>query len=153
MTVRVTVVDRQRTRRVAPRPLVRFLERAERAVPGAATRDGEVAVALLSDVKMRDLNRSFRGKDRTTDVLSFPGDGTIAGTTAPAYLGDIAISVPRAIEQARDGGHRFEREVKILALHGLLHLLGYDHERDDGRMMRLQRRIERRLLPPYGARR
>lgn len=137
----ITVVNRQRSRKVATAPLRRFLGRIREAVP---TRGAGVAVALVSDGAMRGMNRAFRGQDRTTDVLSFPSDG-------PDHLGDIAISVPRAAAQAREAGHPLSRELRVLLLHGYLHLAGYDHETDGGTMMRLQRRLETRLLGRGGA--
>jgi probable rRNA maturation factor len=94
---------------------------------------------------MSGYNRRFRGIRSTTDVLAFPGDGT-ADPQGGRHLGDIAISVPRARRQARAAGHPLAHEVRLLLLHGYLHLLGYDHEADDGRMMRVQRRLEARLL-------
>lgn len=96
---------------------------------------------LTSDRHLRQLNRDFLGKDTPTDVLSFP---------APAgALGEMAISVPRALEQAAAAGHPVEQEIAILLLHGLLHLLGHDHETDRGAMRRLETRWRRRLgLPP-----
>ena len=87
--------------------------------------------------KMRSLNRQFRGVDRPTDVLAFP-----AGTNR--HLGDVVIATGVARRQARAAGHPFGTEIRVLALHGLLHLLGYDHERDDGRMARLEQRLRRR---------
>lgn len=105
-----------------------------------------MAVCLVSDRAMERYNREFRGKPQTTDVLSFPG-GDPPLPEGGRYLGDVVISVPRAVEQARDLGHSPEREIKILLIHGYLHLVGYDHERDDGTMMRLQRRLVRTLLP------
>ncbi len=98
---------------------------------------GDVAVALVCDAKMRALNREFRDVDRPTDVLAFP-----AGATG--HLGDIVIATGVARRQARAGGHPIGTEHRCLALHGLLHLLGYDHERDNGRMERLERRLRRR---------
>jgi probable rRNA maturation factor len=107
-------------------------------------------VALVCDRKMRDLNRRFRAIDRVTDVLSFPAE---TGETAPPgggppggarLLGDIVIATGRAARQARAAGLTESQEWRRLALHGLLHLLGYDHERDDGRMRRLERRLQRR---------
>ena len=98
---------------------------------------GDVAVALVGDAKMRALNREFRGVDRPTDVLAFP-----AGTRG--HLGDIVIATGVARRQARAAGHPVDTEFRCLALHGLLHLLGYDHEQDDGRMERLERRLRRR---------
>ena len=99
---------------------------------------GEVTIALVSDGRMRALNRSFRGKDYATDVLSFP-------MTAPTdYLGDIVIATGVAQRQADEAGHSVGTELRILALHGLLHLLGYDHETDDGRMARVERKLRRK---------
>jgi probable rRNA maturation factor len=93
-----------------------------------------MTVALVPDARMRSLNRRYRGKDRATDVLSFP-----AGE--PGELGDVVIAAGVAARQAREAGHSMAVELRVLALHGLLHLLGYDHERDDGRMARLERRL------------
>jgi len=89
---------------------------------------------------MRRLNRDFRGQDHPTDVLSFPA----IGAAAP-YLGDLAISIQRARAQARRFGHEVEEEIRILMLHGLLHLLGMDHENGDPRMHRAERRWRLRL--------
>jgi probable rRNA maturation factor len=108
-------------------------------------RGGSLAVCLVSDRKMSELNRRFRGRSGSTDVLSFPSPGREPDGTV--YIGDIVISVPTALRQARREHHRLGRELKLLALHGYLHLLGYDHEKDDGTMLRLQRRLERKLLP------
>jgi probable rRNA maturation factor len=91
---------------------------------------------------MRRLNRELRGKDKTTDVLSFPG-----GVTPEGYhLGDIVISLPQARRQAEEAGHSLGRELRILLLHGVLHCLGHDHETDDGTMNRLERRLRRRWI-------
>jgi probable rRNA maturation factor len=95
-----------------------------------------MTVALVPDARVRALNRKFRKKDETTDVLSFRSD-------EPGYLGDVVISTGVAARQARAAGHSVATEVRVLALHGLLHLLGYDHERDDGQMARLERRLRR----------
>jgi len=93
---------------------------------------------------MRRLNRDFRGQDHATDVLSFPAaPGTSPGTSP--RLGDLAISIQRARSQARHFGHSPEEEIRILMLHGLLHLLGMDHENGDGRMDRSERRWRLRL--------
>lgn len=99
---------------------------------------------------MRTLNVRWRGKDRPTDVLSFPAFGASASRAAArrgTFLGDLVIDVPYAARQARRRGHALGREVQILLAHGLLHLLGYDHETDGGTMFRLQRRI---LLSAFG---
>jgi probable rRNA maturation factor len=90
-----------------------------------------MAVALGDDALLRGLNRRFRGKDRVTDVLSFPAG---EDPTAGGFLGDIAISCDAARRQARRRGHSAAQETRILLLHGLLHLLGYDHVTDDGQM-------------------
>jgi probable rRNA maturation factor len=97
---------------------------------------------------MRRLNRDWRGMDGPTDVLSFPFESRSPRRRLPpgAFLGDLVISVPCAARQARRRGHATAREVQILLAHGLLHLLGYDHERDDGTMFRLQARLVRRVF-------
>ncbi len=104
---------------------------------------GVVAVALVGDRKMRDLNGRFRAIHTVTDVLSFPA-GSAPAVPGPArFLGDIVIATGRAARQARAAGVTEQQEWRRLALHGLLHLLGHDHERDDGRMRRLERRLQR----------
>ncbi len=143
--VNVTVLNRQRSRRVDRVKLASFLRRVVDALPPGLP--GELAVCLLSDRKMCELNREFRGADAPTDVLSFVGE-TKLDAEGRRHLGDIAICVPAAARQARAAGHSLDRELRILALHGYLHLMGYDHERDEGQMLRLQRRLERRLLAP-----
>ena len=97
---------------------------------------GAMTVAIVSDARVRALNRKFRRQDKATDVLSFPAEER-------GYLGDVVISSGVAERQARDAGHSLATELRVLALHGLLHLLGYDHERDDGQMARLERRLRR----------
>ena len=108
---------------------------------------GELALVLVSDRKMRSLNLKFRGVDRVTDVLSFPVCGektlTASRSTGEQYLGDVVIATGVAARQARNAGHRLGIEFRILALHGLLHLLGYDHERDNGEMTRLELKLRR----------
>jgi len=135
---------------VAP-GLARWL--AAIAPPRAA---GAVAVALVSDARMRSLNRRYRGADRVTDVLSFPAFAPAAlrrgkpapdpqpPASGPRFLGDIAIATGRARRQAREAGHPYGAELRLLALHGLLHLLGYDHEDGSGRMARMERTLRRR---------
>ena len=118
---------------------------------------GVAVVALVCDRKMRDLNHRFRGVDRVTDVLSFPAEPDEAGAPGAGagggarWLGDIVIATGRAARQARAAGLTESQERRRLALHGLLHLLGYDHERDDGRMRRLERRLQRRGGLPVDA--
>jgi probable rRNA maturation factor len=148
---RISVVNRQRARWVDTARLRSFLVRVVRLFPPPAGAS-ELAVCLVSDRRMRDLNRRFRGKDATTDVLSFPC-GERPSPAGRCVLGDVALSVPVARSQARAAGHSLDRELRLLALHGYLHLLGYDHERDDGRMRRIERRLRRRLLPRGAAER
>ena len=107
---------------------------------------GSVTIALVSDRRIRALNRRFRGIDRLTDVLTFPaGDGAPApDAVGPKPLGDIVIARDVARRQARRAGHAISTELRVLALHGLLHLLGYDHERDAGTMARIESRLRRR---------
>ena len=131
----VIVLNRQRRRRVDAARLRRVLREAGRSL-GVR---GEVSVVLAGEHLLRRLNREFRGKDRATDVLSFPGAGGEEG------LGDVVISVPTAERNARRQGHTVPRELDILALHGFLHVLGYDHETDDGSMDRLEGRLRRTL--------
>ena len=116
---------------ISPRGLAAWLQKA---APARAR--GEVTVALISDERMRTLNRAYRGKDYATDVLSFPVEDA-------TFLGDIAIATGVAQRQADDAGHPVSTELRVLALHGLLHLLGYDHERDDGEMARAENRLRR----------
>ena len=106
----------------------------------------EVSIAFVDDEEMKRLNRRFRGRNRTTDVLTFP-----AGELPPLIdarlrpLGDIVISVPQARRQATAERHSLAREVRYLLLHGILHALGYDHETDQGVMNALELRIRERL--------
>ena len=98
---------------------------------------GHLTVALVPDRRVQELNRTFRGKNTSTDVLSFPAD-------EPGVLGDVVIARGVARRQARGAGHDLPTEIRVLALHGLLHLLGYDHEHDGGRMARLEARLRRK---------
>jgi probable rRNA maturation factor len=109
---------------------------------------GEFMVLLANDRRIRQMNRDFRHKDKATDVLSFPvepDDGVWEPGAVP-YFGDIIISLETAQRQARQRGYGLEKELKILLLHGWLHLLGYDHEIDGGQMRRKERQIQNRLL-------
>lgn len=116
---------------------IKFLNRAL-ALSGRSA--GEVSVLFCGDTAMRRLNRTYRGKDQTTDVLSFP-----AGDARNGFLGDLVVAEPEARRQARGSGSAFPRVVEKLLLHGLLHLLGYDHETDRGEMDEIERRLRRRL--------
>ena len=115
-----------------------------RVAPAGAR--GQVSIALVSDRRIRALNRAYRGKDRPTDVLSFPGDPlpSTVSIVPDRFLGEIVIARGVARRQARDARHSELTELRVLALHGLLHLLGYDHERDGGEMRRAERRLRRK---------
>jgi len=106
---------------------------------------GDLSIAIVSDARMRALNRQFRGKDAVTDVLSFPSDpSTSLRAGEPRFLGDIVIAAGVASKQAKAAGHTVQTEVRVLALHGLLHLIGYDHESDDGKMARAEMRLRKK---------
>jgi probable rRNA maturation factor len=159
--LRVLVAD-ERGRSVPAKGLASWLRRV---APARAR--GTVSIALVSDDRIRALNRTYRRKNGATDVLSFPasaGDATSPPRRTPRtrrsqsplssvssgssvverFLGDIVIARGVAKRQAREVGHSEATELRVLALHGLLHLLGYDHERDDGRMGRVERRLRRK---------
>ncbi len=108
-----------------------------RAVAPSRAR-GTLTIALVGDAAMRRLNREFAGQDRVTDVLSFPSGGV------EGALGDIAIATSLARRQAKEAGHTYAQELRVLALHGLLHLLGYDHHGDGGVMARVESRLRRK---------
>lgn len=95
----------------------------------------EVAVVVTDDASLQQLNRRYRGIDAPTDVLAFPNEsrGPFVGMGEPAYLGDVVISYPRALEQAAEAGHTVEAELQLLVVHGILHLLGYDDEETEAR--------------------
>jgi probable rRNA maturation factor len=126
-------------------PSARSLAQFLRIAQDAARLRGQVTVLLTTDSAIRRLNRQFRRIDKATDVLSFP-----AAEAAPGIAGDIAISVPVARRQAMEHGHSLANEIKVLILHGLLHLAGLDHEVDEGRMERRERLLRRRLGLPGG---
>ena len=104
---------------------------------------GHLTIALVTDAAMRRMNAQYRGADYATDVLSFPSE-------TPGVLGDIAIARGVAARQSRERGHSESTEVRTLALHGLLHLLGYDHEHDRGEMRRVEDRLRKRAGLPVG---
>ncbi|MGO9436349.1 MAG: rRNA maturation RNase YbeY [Terracidiphilus sp.] len=126
------------------RTLFRFLSRAQSAV----RLRGRVSVLLTTDKALRRLNRQFRGLDKPTDVLSFPANALIQDQEKIA--GDLAISVPTARRQSFEQGHPLATEIRVLILHGLLHLAGYDHETDSGQMARRERRLRAQLGLPQG---
>jgi len=137
-------------RSVRRRALAAFLEEAAQA----ARLRGEVSVLLAGDRRLRRLNREYRQKDQPTDVLSFPatpllprsgGNGPGPEPGRPAVAGDLAISVETAARQAAEFGHPLAAELQTLILHGVLHLAGYDHEYDAGRMARKEAALRRRF--------
>jgi probable rRNA maturation factor len=153
------LVANERGRPLEAHGLTRWLART---APARAR--GIVHVAIVSDACVRALNRRYRRRDRATDVLSFPAErqppapagqlpaprrkplrpGSVVSSIAQRFLGDIVIARGVAKRQAREAGHTEATELRVLALHGLLHLLGYDHERDTGRMQRAERRLRRK---------
>jgi probable rRNA maturation factor len=121
--------------------LSRFVNRARAAV----RLEGEVEVLLTSDAEIKRLNKAFRGKNKATDVLSFP-----APAEAEGVAGDLAVSLDTAAQQAVEHGHSLRDEVRILLLHGLLHLAGEDHETDAGEMAARERELRKQLKLPVG---
>jgi probable rRNA maturation factor len=127
-------------------PSVRSLDAFLREAQSAVRLKGLVSVLLTTDKAIRALNREFRRKNTATDVLSFPASEVSRGEVA----GDLAVSIDTARRQARDQGHTLATEIKVLILHGLLHLAGYDHEKDSGEMARRERMLRTRLALPLG---
>jgi probable rRNA maturation factor len=135
--IRAEITDAQ-GRKLRSQALARWLERH---APAKAR--GTVVVAMISDRNMRRINKQFRRKDYATDVLSFP-------SVLPGSLGEMAIATGVCRRQARGAGHTESVEARVLALHGLLHLLGYDHETDGGEMHRAEERLRKRARLPLG---
>ena len=130
-------------RRVPAKLARRTIERFARKLQNEVAKGRAFDCLITGDAEMRRLNRAFRGEDYATDVLSFPvADG---GPPRGGRAGDLAISLARARMQAREYGHSTEQEIQILMLHGLLHLLGMDHENDEGRMARAEKRWRAKL--------
>ena len=145
------IENHQRAVRVALPALREFLKRAKSAI---GLNGDCVAVRLIDDREMTCLNRTYRGKKKSTDVLSFPSEehqGKPGGLKQQVrrargrFLGDIAMSPKVAQRNAESLGRTMPEELKVLILHGLLHLLGYDHETDRGEMERIEMRLRRRL--------
>ena len=146
------IINRQKKIHIQENALARFLGRVRRELKLPSAR---ITVCFVSDSEIAKLNKQFRAKPKPTDVLSFPARRMIAGRAstngdAPAdvprnFLGDVAISPETAKRNARKFGRTLDEEIRILMLHGTLHLLGYDHEVDRGEMERLEMRLRRRL--------
>jgi probable rRNA maturation factor len=132
----IEVVNRQRTCKVPSR---NWSELATKILKQVGRDGSSATIAFVSDQKSRELNRTFRGIDKPTDVLSFPSGDSSSG------LGDIAVSIETATVQAKQNRLTLEREIAQLILHGVLHLCGYDHETDNGEMNRLELQLRRRL--------
>jgi probable rRNA maturation factor len=147
------ILNRQRAVRVARGPLEEFFRRVLREMK---LRDSDITICFVSDAEIARMNWAFRKKKGPTDVLSFPA-GTkrrkrfyIEGAestenTEKSYLGDIAIAPETARRYAKKNGRSLSNELRVLILHGVLHLLGYDHETDRGEMDRLERKMRRRF--------
>jgi probable rRNA maturation factor len=131
------------TRVLGKRDLNRFLA----SVKQALGLTGDCSVLLTGDERVRKLNRQFRGMDKATDVLSFP---VSSEDPSGGHGGDLAISLEIAAAQANEHGHPLQTEVKILILHGLLHLAGFDHERDRGQMRRRETILRKQFDLPAG---
>lgn len=145
----VEIINRQKKSRIRTD---RFAALLERLLRRAGMKETEVVLVFAGDTAVRRLNRIYRKKDKTTDVLSFPVNGP--GEEGRCHLGDIVISVPRARRQAAELGHRLETELMYLAVHGFVHLCGYEHsaghEEEEARLLRLLRREKFPSLSPGG---
>jgi probable rRNA maturation factor len=131
----VEVVNRQRRLKLDTEAWSTF---ADEALEAIGKSESSATIAFVSDKRIREINRQFRGVDKATDVLSFPAE-------EKHNLGDIAVSIDTAAVQAKENGLTLDGEVAQLILHGLLHLCGYDHETDNGEMNRLELKLRRRL--------
>jgi len=138
----IELVNRQRKIKIAPEIFHQFAAEAADAIKEA--RGKSVIIAFVSDRKMSELNRMFRGKNSTTDVLSFPSEPD-EFEESENNLGDIVISLEQAARQAEENNLSLELEIKQLILHGILHLSGYDHEADKGEMNRLELKLRDEL--------
>lgn len=144
------ILNRQRTTRLARRPLELFLGRVKSEL---GLEEADVTVCLVSDTEIARMNETFRKKKGPTDVLSFPAVTRRPASTRGAYkrknqgkyLGDIAISPATARRYAKRNGRKLSSELRVLILHGVLHLLGYDHETDRGEMDRVEHKLRKRL--------
>lgn len=126
------------------------LDRQARAIlSDVGAESAELGIVLVGDQRMRGLNRRYRGKDRTTDVLAFAMRDSSAphpsSPLVPVLLGDVVIAVPTAVRQAKQGHRSLDEELTVLLVHGILHLCGYDHEQNEKEARRMHRR-ERMIL-------
>jgi probable rRNA maturation factor len=140
------VRNSQRTLRL---PAARIRDLARRVLRSSRFTDGELSISLVGDAEIRDLNRRYRGKDRATDVLAFSLAEGDHGGVCPGLLGDVVVSTGTAARQANAAGHSPQREVALLLIHGILHLLGRDHAKG-GAAARAMRNEQDRLLAEHG---
>lgn len=144
------ILNRQKKVRLATRPLREFLRKTQRELKIA---DAEITIAFVSDQEIAQWNEAYRKKKGPTDVLSFPATTGAShlsptkknGARPAVVLGDIAIAPDTAKRYARKNGRSLQAEIRVLMLHGVLHLMGFDHENDTGQMNRIERRLRRRL--------
>lgn len=121
---------------------------ARKALKALGLTDAELSILLVNDIRMQELNRLYRNKDKTTDVLAFSMRDGQYHDINPAILGDIVISLPTAGRQAKEKGHGIYEEIAVLLVHGMLHLIGYDHEmgkKEESRMRRMEKKILSRI--------
>jgi probable rRNA maturation factor len=138
----IEVVNRQRRNKISAK---QWREFGEKALLAIGEDNQSVAIVFVGDEAIKKLNRQFRGKNYATDVLSFPSHAEAFEVEPQSQLGEVVISVHRAMAQAKEHGLTFPREVKQLILHGLLHLCGYDHETDRGEMDRMELKLRKQL--------
>ena len=140
--IQVNLKTYQRRWQIDPAAIQRYLQKVWNTITGSIKISGskqtEVSVVFLNQQQMQKYNHQYRKKNYATDVLSFPAE--------PPYLGDILLCVDKAQENAASAGYSINRELQILLLHGVLHLLGYDHESDHGEMDALEEKLRKRLI-------
>jgi probable rRNA maturation factor len=144
------ILNKQKKVRLAARPLQEFLQETQRELKIA---NSEITVAFVSDAEMARWNAAYRKEKGPTDVLSFPATAGLSqkfaakanGAKKAEILGDIAIAPETAKRYAKKNGRTLESEIRVLMLHGVLHLMGYDHESDQGQMNRIEQKLRRRL--------
>lgn len=138
----MTILNNQKKVRLALRPLQRF---SEKATIQLKLRPDSAAIAFVTDSEIARLNKIYRKKNKPTDVLSFPAQNPARRPNKYQFLGDIAIAPAVARRYAKKNGRSLQTELCILILHGILHLLGYDHETDRGQMDRIEHQLRRKL--------
>ncbi len=142
MNLRLECINDQQEHEISPELITKLELLLVKAGESEGVEEGEVTLSLITDEEMRQLNQTYRGIDKTTDVLSFAMRETVGdeleiffneddeenGSILDELLGDVVISVPRAVQQSKEYGHSLEREIGFLFIHGFLHLIGYDHQ-------------------------